>query len=251
MGREHSARCELRRELVRSRRADAVRAVDVRAYAVSVNGDLPNIYNPEDALFAAAKYLCANEAATNWQSAVFQYCGGDDGRPGAAAECNGYVSKVASEMAGLDASEPDLGDPSNRRSRHVHRNGDGPDRPSIYMGRRDRRSWVRLFRSRRLLTRQGGHRPQRRLPRLEREPRRDRADALQRHSAEHRRRRPNPGTSSSSAAVRRSVEHVGIYIGNNEMVDAPETGQDVQTQTYAWPDLVAVTSLGSTASSPS
>src|SRR5579875_723505 len=34
------------------------------------------------------------------------------------------------------------------------------------------------------------------------------------------------------------VYHVGIYIGGGEMVDAPETGQDVQIQSIYWPTLL-------------
>jgi cell wall-associated NlpC family hydrolase len=39
------------------------------------------------------------------------------------------------------------------------------------------------------------------------------------------------GTSGSG------ISHVGIYIGNGEMIDAPETGQDVSIQSIYWPDL--------------
>jgi cell wall-associated NlpC family hydrolase len=35
------------------------------------------------------------------------------------------------------------------------------------------------------------------------------------------------------------VHHVGLYIGNGEMIDAPETGQDVSIQSIYWSDLLA------------
>ena len=37
------------------------------------------------------------------------------------------------------------------------------------------------------------------------------------------------------------VEHVGLVIGNGEMVDAPHTGADVRIEPYDWPDLVGAT----------
>ena len=219
------------------------------AYAVSVNGDVPNIYNPEDALFAAAKYLCANEAATNWQSAVFQYCGGDSGRPGAAAQCNGYVSKVSSEMAAwtqanltsailptgalgmfIETAMAQIGLPYIWGGQSAGIGFDcsglvdyslvkaGIDPSGVYLGQN------------------GSHG----------------ATAQMLYNATAQNTvvgAPSPGDLVFFGGGTSSVEHVGIYIGNNEMVDAPETGQDVQTQSYAWPDLVAVTSLSASGAS--
>jgi cell wall-associated NlpC family hydrolase len=34
------------------------------------------------------------------------------------------------------------------------------------------------------------------------------------------------------------ISHVGIYIGNGLMVDAPQTGQDVQVQPVFWDQYV-------------
>lgn len=34
------------------------------------------------------------------------------------------------------------------------------------------------------------------------------------------------------------VYHVGIYVGNGDMIDAPETGQDVSVQSIYWTDLL-------------
>jgi cell wall-associated NlpC family hydrolase len=34
------------------------------------------------------------------------------------------------------------------------------------------------------------------------------------------------------------ISHVGIYIGNGLMVDAPQTGQDVQVQSVFWDEYV-------------
>ena len=35
-----------------------------------------------------------------------------------------------------------------------------------------------------------------------------------------------------------NVYHVGIYVGNGNMIDAPETGQDVQVQSIYWDSLL-------------
>jgi len=35
------------------------------------------------------------------------------------------------------------------------------------------------------------------------------------------------------------IYHVGIYIGNGEMIDAPETGENVQIDTIYWPNLMS------------
>jgi cell wall-associated NlpC family hydrolase len=36
-----------------------------------------------------------------------------------------------------------------------------------------------------------------------------------------------------------NVYHVGLYIGNGEMIDAPETGQNVSIQSIYWDTLLA------------
>jgi cell wall-associated NlpC family hydrolase len=38
-----------------------------------------------------------------------------------------------------------------------------------------------------------------------------------------------------------AIEHVGIVIGNGQMVDAPHTGAVVRIEPYDWPDLVGAT----------
>jgi cell wall-associated NlpC family hydrolase len=35
-----------------------------------------------------------------------------------------------------------------------------------------------------------------------------------------------------------NVYHVGIYIGSGDMIDAPETGQDVSVQSIYWDSLL-------------
>lgn len=40
------------------------------------------------------------------------------------------------------------------------------------------------------------------------------------------------------------VDHVGIYIGSGEMIDAPYTGVDVRIDAAAWPDFIGATSPG-------
>lgn len=37
------------------------------------------------------------------------------------------------------------------------------------------------------------------------------------------------------------ISHVGIYVGNTQMIDAPHTGADVRIETYHWGDFVGAT----------
>ncbi len=39
------------------------------------------------------------------------------------------------------------------------------------------------------------------------------------------------------------INHVGIYIGAGNMVDAPQTGADVRVEPYSWPDFVGARSV--------
>lgn len=39
------------------------------------------------------------------------------------------------------------------------------------------------------------------------------------------------------------ITHVGIYVGNSQMVDAPHSGTDVRVEPYAWSDFVGATSV--------
>ncbi len=41
-----------------------------------------------------------------------------------------------------------------------------------------------------------------------------------------------------------AVDHVGIYVGAGEMIDAPHTGSTVRIEDGAWPDLVGATRPG-------
>jgi cell wall-associated NlpC family hydrolase len=34
------------------------------------------------------------------------------------------------------------------------------------------------------------------------------------------------------------ITHIGIYIGNGDMVDAPNAGADVRVEPYGWADFV-------------
>jgi hypothetical protein len=38
-----------------------------------------------------------------------------------------------------------------------------------------------------------------------------------------------------------AISHVGIYIGNNQMIDAPHTGAQVRVENYQWGDYVGAT----------
>ena len=37
------------------------------------------------------------------------------------------------------------------------------------------------------------------------------------------------------------IEHVGIVIGDGQMIDAPHTGAVVRIESYRWSDLIAAT----------
>jgi cell wall-associated NlpC family hydrolase len=39
------------------------------------------------------------------------------------------------------------------------------------------------------------------------------------------------------------ITHVGIYIGNGDMVDAPNTGSEVRVEPYDWPGFVGATAV--------
>jgi cell wall-associated NlpC family hydrolase len=43
-----------------------------------------------------------------------------------------------------------------------------------------------------------------------------------------------------------AISHVGIYIGNGQMIDAPHTGAQVRVESYQWPDFVGATRPTST-----
>jgi cell wall-associated NlpC family hydrolase len=38
-----------------------------------------------------------------------------------------------------------------------------------------------------------------------------------------------------------SISHVGIYIGNGQMIDAPHTGAQVRIESYQWGDYIGAT----------
>lgn len=39
----------------------------------------------------------------------------------------------------------------------------------------------------------------------------------------------------------KDITHVGIYVGGNQMIDAPQTGENVRTESYQWADFVGAT----------
>lgn len=60
-------------------------------------GPRANPYDSKTALFVAASYLCYLGGGSDWQNAVWVYCGGR-ASPTAATECDGYVELVAGEI---------------------------------------------------------------------------------------------------------------------------------------------------------
>jgi cell wall-associated NlpC family hydrolase len=53
-----------------------------------------------------------------------------------------------------------------------------------------------------------------------------------------------PGDLLFFGSSNRSVDHVGIYVGAGEMVDAPHTGAVVRVEAANWPDFVGATRPG-------
>ena len=54
----------------------------------------------------------------------------------------------------------------------------------------------------------------------------------------------SPATSCSSATGASGVDHVGLYVGAGEMIDAPHTGALVRFDDADWPGLVGATRPG-------
>jgi len=52
---------------------------------------------------------------------------------------------------------------------------------------------------------------------------------------------PEPGDLVFFGASATQVAHVGIYVGDNLMIDAPSTGETVRIEPYTWPDLLVAT----------
>jgi cell wall-associated NlpC family hydrolase len=50
-----------------------------------------------------------------------------------------------------------------------------------------------------------------------------------------------PGDLVFFGASASDVTHVGIFLGNGEMVDAPHTGAVVRVEPYNWPDYIGAT----------
>jgi cell wall-associated NlpC family hydrolase len=53
-----------------------------------------------------------------------------------------------------------------------------------------------------------------------------------------------PGDLVFFGASPTAVDHVGLYVGAGEMIDAPHTGADVRTEPAGWTDLVGATRPG-------
>jgi hypothetical protein len=214
-------------------------------YAVSVDGDTPSPYNAQDALFAAAHYLCADGAAQNWKPAVFQYCGGASGRPKAAIQCNAYVVLVETEIDGWTQDELATAViPAGQLGVFVETAMSEIGLPYIWGGETNGVGFDCSGLVDYSLT-QAGIDP-------------DGVDLGQNgsHGATAQDLynataqnvvigNPTPGDLvffDVAGGGTSHIDHVGIYIGNYEMVVAPETGENIQTQPYDWPDLAAVTS---------
>ena len=214
-------------------------------YAVSVDGDIPSPYNAQDTLFAAAKYLCADGASQDWGPAVFQYCGGGSGLPKAAAECNAYVALVKTEVAAFTNDElTSAVIPAGQLGVFVETAMSEIGLPYIWGGETSGVGFdcsglvdysllqAGIDPSGVGLGANGSHGAT--------------AQGLYDATAQNVVvGQPTPGDLvffDVYGGGTSQIDHVGIYIGNNEMVVAPHTGDDIQVQPYNWPDLAAVTS---------
>ncbi len=92
------------------------------AYGVDANGDgKKDPYDPEDAIYAAARYLRASGAPRNWHDAIFAY-----------NHAEWYVERVMGDFRRFQGAGMDRRIPGARRSLRPHdrRRRDAPPRPA-------------------------------------------------------------------------------------------------------------------------
>ena len=182
--------------------------------------DPPSPYDPTDAVFAAARMLCANGAANgaNLAGAIESY-----------NHSSSYVAEVLALAQSYGGTSTSVGAHRVECGRRGRRVGDATGRHALRVGRRDRRGGFRLFGS------GAGGLPGRRgpLPRVAQ----DQYDATATVA---------PGAPLDVGDLvffgsgPSGIDHVGLYVGVSGgasiMVDAPHTGADVRVEQF--PDTV-------------
>jgi cell wall-associated NlpC family hydrolase len=177
--------------------------------------DPPTPYDPTDAVYAAARNLCANGGndATTLASAVFAYNHAD-----------WYVNEVLSLAAAYDSVLPPVTSPAGTPARfalsHIGEpylyGGNGP-------GSYDCSGLVQAaYRAIGMTLPRGSHEQFYARPRLP-------------GSAPLR-----PGDLVGFGSPS-NVSHIGIYIGSGLMIDAPHTGASLRIENFHWNDYVGAT----------
>ena len=171
----------------------------------------PNPYDPTDAVYAAARYLCANGAGSGatLTAAVFAY-----------NHSQAYVSAgpqpgrdlhPASGAHGVSGSGPDRG----------RRMGHRPDRHPLHLGWRIARRRLRLFGAGPGGLQGGRHRLAPGGP-----------GPVRCRTAASTGVPPAPGDLVFFGGGTADVEHVGLVVAPGVMVDAPFTGADVREDPF-------------------
>lgn len=196
-------------------------------YATSVPNQPPNVYDPQDALFAAAKMLCADGAPANVSQAIFAY-----------NHASWYVKEVLADAQKLGATTTTAATIPGRAGKLVsaamaqlgvpytwgaQNPGEGFDCSGLV-------DWALHKAGYQLsgLGAAGSHG--------------DTAQELYNLTASHPAPSPlAPGDLVFFGISTAAVQHVGIYIGGGEMVDAPNASSTVRTEPYTWPDFLGAT----------
>ena len=177
--------------------------------------DPPSPYDPTDAVYAAARLLCANGGVggTDLAGAVYAY-----------NHSASYVTQVLALAQSLAAPTP-AGTPVSDAGAVAARVGAVPDRHALRLGRRDAGCGLRLL----------GARPSR-LPGGRRRAAPGGSGPIRRDAEAGRRSATAPGDLVFFGAGPSAIDHVGIYVGivdgDDVMVDAPYTGADVRAEAF-------------------
>ncbi|HTJ72609.1 MAG TPA: bifunctional lytic transglycosylase/C40 family peptidase [Actinospica sp.] len=189
--------------------------------------DPPTPWDPVDAVYAAARMLCANGAknGADIPAAIFAYNHSDD-----------YVSEVLSYAAQYSSAAAEAGNPASGSDSATVQTaiayakaqigvpyewaGDGPAHGQGF----DCSGLVQAAFEAAGVT----------LPRVAQ----DQYTATKNNPTGGH---IEPGDLVFYGTSVNDITHVGIYLGNNVMVDAPHTGAFVRTEDYRWSDFVGFT----------
>ncbi|KQC37909.1 bifunctional lytic transglycosylase/C40 family peptidase [Frankia sp. ACN1ag] len=202
------------------------------AYAVDADGGGPDINDPADAIFTAATYLCASGASggRDIHGALFAYNPDDAYIARVLSTAEGYTDHTSDDNTGGAGDEV----PQSSRAAAVavdyaiaqlglpyEWGGDGPAAGDIGFDcsgltqAATQAAGVRLPRVAQDQYNAGPHLP---------------PDAVL-----------QPGDLLFFGASTTSISHVGIYIGGNQMIDAPNRNAPVRIEDYRWNDYRGAT----------